>query len=138
MLLFTRYQFSFISPILANKLNESNGWKEIATEIKYLLKEKNLALPDYLITKHYQTGGAIAFYLGEDIKYYVIQKAKRELVKKQTIAENEAIVVIRSQVPEDKGKIEKIFPQKWLYLGEVKGRVQGKVLRSFQAYLKQK
>lgn len=134
-LLFWHYQFSFIPNTLATRMNEVNGWPQTAKKIETLFAQKNIPLPHYLITKHYQTGGALAFYL--KIKYYVTQKEKRELVSKKTITKNKAMIIIRSYAPEDVQKIQKIFPQKWTYLGDVDAIFQKKKLRTFQVWYKE-
>ena len=137
-LLFQYYQFSFVSPALQKRLNEANGWKETALEVEKIFQMRNKELPYYVITKHYQTGAAFAFYLSNNPKYYATQKASRELVKKETVAKNRAVILIRSSVPDDVEKIKKIFPQKWTYLGGIETIIRGNKLRQFQVWLKEK
>ena len=67
----------FLKPInLAKRFNDANGWREIAEQTESLLQEKEKSLPDYIITKHYQTGGALAFYLSGYPDYYVTREKK--------------------------------------------------------------
>ena len=136
-LFFWYYQFSFVPPVLAKRLNEGNGWQQTADGIKILFEKKNIPLPPYIITKHYQTGAALAFYLLKKNKYYVSQRELRELVRKETISKNQAIIAIRSYALDDIEKIQKIFPQKWTYLGVVDAIFRGKNLRTFYIWYKQ-
>lgn len=137
ILLFHQYQFDFVGSNLSKRLNENNGWDTIAQQTETHLQHKNLALPAYIITKHYSTGAAISFYLSNEPDYYVTQRAERELVSFETITNSRALVFIRSEVLIDINKIRKIFPQEWSYVGEVEARQKGKVLRKFQLWYKQ-
>ena len=136
ILLFQHYQFSFVPKTIAGRLNEANGWKEFALSVEKVFQEKNKKLPQYLITKHFHTGAAVSFYLTGQPTNYVTQRDEREFVDKKTIAQNRAIILIRSQFPEDVAKIQKIFPQKWTYMGEIAAIFRGKKLRAFQVWLK--
>ena len=136
-LLFQKHQFSFVSENLAKRFNDANGWREIAEQTESLLQEKEKSLPDYIITKHYQTGGALAFYLSGYPDYYVTQREERELVSKEKITQSRALVFIRDYALDDVGKIKKIFPQKWEHLGDIEAVINGKKIRKFQVWLKQ-
>ena len=73
---------SFVSENLAKRFNDANGWREIAEQTESLLQEKEKSLPDYIITKHYQTGGALAFYLSGYPDYYVTQRKRISFQRK--------------------------------------------------------
>ncbi len=136
-LLFQKYQFSFVSERLAERFNDANGWRMVALQSENLLHENAKSLPEYIITKHYQTGGALAFYLSGYPDYYVTQREERELVSKEQITHSRALVFIRDYALDDVEKIKKIFPQKWEYLGDVEAVLNGKKIRKFQVWLKQ-
>ena len=118
-------------------MNETNGWQIISKKTQKLFKENNKILPQYIITKHYSSGAAISLYLPTHPKYYTTQREKRRLVSKEKITQSRALVFIRDYALDDVGKIKKIFPQKWEYLGDIEAVITGKKIRKFQVWLKQ-
>ena len=136
ILLFQNYQFSFVNNTFASRLNESVGWKQITSKIKPLLSQKGETVPNYIISKHYSTGAAISFYLPNHPLYYTTQRPERKIVSISKVKFSRALVLIRTTVPEDLEKIQKIFPQKWEYMGNIEAVIRNRVIHSFQVWIK--
>ncbi|MBF0351600.1 MAG: glycosyltransferase family 39 protein [SAR324 cluster bacterium] len=112
------------------------GWPETANAIVELLKKNQLPMPRYVISKEYQLGGALSFYLPDFPWPHSLEKPERnQWSLDEDVLNNNSIFVC------DLPKCERArehFAQKFTaplqYLGDVVTESNHRVVRTLEVY----
>ena len=136
---FNRYSpiiFDASRRTLADYMNPMMGWKETSIQLQELLKQKKIKLPDFVITKEFQLGGALSFHLSNHPWPHSLEKPERnQWSPKNKVSQSNAILVC--DLPKCPAAVEhyyKIFQSPLQFIGTVKTEGNNRVVRMLGVY----
>jgi len=125
-----------ILPLNTRYVNNMLRWETTAHQIETLMEENHVAPVSFVITREYQLSGALSLYLSFQPLSHTIQKAERnawspvdEVIKKGAL-----FVCALERCRQTYPATVKRFRHPFKFLGEVKTKVNGKIIRHLRVY----